>query len=874
MRRMAAIALAGGLLVAAPASALARLPSVRSGHRPGPKVLYEKPPRAPQLENASPWTAKPILVSGASAYRRGEFLYQDFIYDDHGAAGVRDPGDPFNPAVFLFSPKKGTVTYPTDPVFANNAADLVELRVKPVAGAIAFRVTVNTLKDASRTAFTIALGSSAVPRSWPHGAGVSSPAALFLTVHGGTAELRDAATNAVKTPAPTATVDRTRRQFDVRVPHAAWNPGNGVVRMAAGVGLWDPGAGSYLAPQPGSASTARPGGGAASGAALFNLAFRLDEPMPKISSPGAANTIVEGGVGVALDGTWWRERGQAEALRSGDVSHFAASVDFGKLAARRDDDSQVPKSGPMDRIFASHTSLGQGVDYSTTCFPSPPEGGCPGTLRGQLQPYSLYVPRKPVPARGWGITLLMHGLSANHNEFLASRNASEFGERGPGSVVAAPNGRGPDGFYTGIAEADVFEMWADVARHYRVDSNWAAPSGYSMGGIGTFRLSVRWPDLFGRAFPIVGYPDDSRDQLPSLRNLPIMFWNAGQDELVGLELSEPGRMAVQNAGVRYDQWLFNPAGHITLGNNDEFGPAADFLGRHRANPSPPHVTFVVDPGEDSASAHVVADHAYWLSGLRVRDRDAAPTGTIDARSRGFGVGDPPVKSLATRAGTLTGGSHGPLPYGSRRQDWGRAPRTRKANRLDVRASNVATATVDVRRAHVTCNVDVRITSDGPLRIRLARCGRIVSTGCLSRRSSIGPRNIGRIRLNRTRRRLLRLRVQPRRRTRRSFRYCVKRSRGRVVAVFSSRGRRGRARLVTSTARYHRMRRVGRGASVRRLARAFPHRVRIARGLYRARARSRRLFGTRRGRVRFVAVADRRLIARPKTLRRYLRRAGL
>jgi len=92
-------------------------------------------------------------------------------------------------------------------------------------------------------------------------------------------------------------------------------------------------------------------------------------------------------------------------------------------------------------------------------------------------------------------------------------------------------------------------------------------------------------------------------------------------------------------------------------------------------------------------------------------------------------------------------------------------------------------------------------------------------------------------------------------------------------VFSSRSRRARARLVTTTARYHRMRRVGRGSSSRRLAR-FPHRVRIARRLYRAGPRSRRIFGTRRGKVRFVAVADRRLIRKPKTLRRYLRLAGL
>ena len=850
----------------------ASLPSVSSGPRPGPDVLYAPPPAAPQLENAGPWSARPILVSGASAYRQGEFLYQDFLYDDYGAGGAKDPSDPFNNAEFLFSPKKGTVTYPTDPAFAGNGADLVELRVKPVSGATVFRVTLNSLKDPARTAFTIALGSSAVPVTWPHAAGVRSPAELFLTVHGTTAELREAG-GAVRSPAPTASVDLRRRQFDVRVPHAAWNPGASAVRMAAGVGLWNPGAGTYLVPSPGEASTTRPGGGAASGAALFNLAFRFDEPMPNISSPGVANTIVEGGAGVALDGTWWRERAQSEALASGDVSRFAATVDFGKLAANANDDSRVPSTGHFNRILASRFSFGQGVDHDKACGLVSPADPCEGRFRGQLQPYAVYVPSKPRPARGYGLTLLMHGLSANHNEFLGSRNASQFGDRGSGSIVVAPFGRAPDGFYEDFAEADVFEVWADVARNYQLDPQWAAISGYSMGGIGTFRLISRWPDLFARGFPIVGYPSGAENQLASLRHVPIMAWNAGQDELVSAALYEPGRLALEAAGVRYDMWVFNPAGHITLGNNDEYGPAAAFLGEHRVDRDPAHVSYVVDPPEDEPAANVVADHAYWLSRLRIRDRGAG-TGTIDAHSHAFGTGDPPRNDLEVGAGTLNGGSHGPLPYARRAREFGRVPATAKANRLDVRARNLASATVDVKRARLRCDVDVRIDSDRPITIALAGCGRSVSSGCLSRRSPIGARRIGRIRIGRTRSRLRRLRVQPRRRTRYTYRYCAKRSRGRVVAVFSSRTRRGRARLVTSTAPLHRTRRVGRGASARRFARAFPRRRRIGRGLYRLSPRSTRLVGVRRGKVRFVAVADRRLLRNRRALRRYRRRAGL
>ncbi|MCW2614802.1 MAG: putative penicillin acylase, partial [Frankiales bacterium] len=193
-----------------PSAAPTGLPTVQSGHRPGPDALYAPAPRAPQLENTGPWRAAPVLVSGAQSYRDGEWVYQDYLHDDHGATGVPDPGSPFGPGDHLYSPTAGTFTYPTDPVYAHNAADLVELRVKPLARETAFRITLNTMKDAARAGAVIALGDGPTV-AWPHGAGVSSPARLFLTWHGGTAELTDAATGRAL-PRPSLRVDRERRQ--------------------------------------------------------------------------------------------------------------------------------------------------------------------------------------------------------------------------------------------------------------------------------------------------------------------------------------------------------------------------------------------------------------------------------------------------------------------------------------------------------------------------------------------------------------------------------------------------------------------------------------------------------------------------------------
>src|SRR4051794_7280937 len=736
-RRAVGFALAVALGVAAPAWASGGLPEVSSGARPGPDLLYAPAAPAPQLENAAPWKAPPILISGAEAYRDGEFLYQDFLYDDHGATGTQDPNDPFNEVENMFSPKHGTLSYPTDPVYANNAADLVELRVKPLADATAFRVTLNTLKDPARVAFTIALGDSPEPHPWPHGANVSSPAQLFLTVHGTTAELLDAATGQAVAPAPTASVDTGRRQFDVRVPHAAWDPGTAVVRMAAGVGLWDAASGGYAQPGPAASATA-PGGRAPSGAALFNMAFRTNEQIPRIDFPGTANTIVEGHVGVMQDGSWWRERRQGDVLASGDVGELAAQVDFGKLAAGVDDASGVPTTGHIDRIYPSHFVFGQGEDYNAKCLTSgAPE--CTGRLVGQLQPYALYVPRKPLPTGGFGLVISMHGLSANYNEFLGSHEAEQLGERGTGSIFASPEGRGPDGSYESYAEADVFEMWADIARHYRLNPDLTDVTGYSMGGGGTYRLTWRWPDLWARAFPIVG-PPSSAASFKVYRNIPIMAWYAQTDELVGPEMSEQAFLNAQRAGIRYDHWIFTPGGHITVGNNDEFTPAAQFLGAHTVDRDPAHVTYLLDPSLDP-KAESPADHAYWLSGLKAR---GGGTATIDARSHAAGHGDPPALAPQVTAGTLNGGSHGPVPYQRRTLAWGDAPKEAVANRIDVDATNLAQVTIDAPRAGVGCDADVHVTTDGPLKVNLAGCdviaraakGTSIARTCLSRRAFV------------------------------------------------------------------------------------------------------------------------------------------
>src|SRR3954454_3066 len=707
--RWGLIAVTAALCAAAPAHAASLYDG--PGPRPGPDILYAPAAAAPQLTNAAPWKAEPILVSGATAYRQGEFLYQDFLYDDHGAAQAPDPADP-RAAGNLFSKPDGTYTYPTDPKYANDAADIVELRVRPLADATAFRLTLNTMKDPSLIGVSIAIGGNpAVALPFPHGANAKAPADMVLTVHPGSpAQLVSAASGTPITPAPTVTVDKDRRQIDIRIPHAAWDPGSSTVRLAAATGLWDSAANDYLTPLPTATST-QPGGSgpAATPTAFFNVAFRNNEPVPTIGD--VFNS--------AKSPAWWRDKQQGAALASGDISAFHADVDFGKLQSAANDDGGVPQTGPLDRILASRFETAQGADFSVSCTVD--DSNCPGPYVGRLQPYAVYVPKQPRPNSGYGLTLLLHPLSTNYNQFTGSRNQSEFGERGGGSVVITPEARGPDGSYGSYAAADVFEVWADVARHYKLDPDWTSIAGYSMGGFGTFKLAEQFPDLFARAQPTVGASTDD-DMIDALRNIPVLMWNGASDELVGPEMYVPTQQRLDGLGYRYELDVFAPGEHNSLAINDEFDKAAAFLGDATVDRNPSHVTFVAKPSLYLPKLDYVADHAYWLSGVAVRDA-AAGSGRIDVISHGFGASEPDPTGTASGAGTITGGNLLPeYPYTSQSKEWGPGPPGPLADVLDVSASNVRSVTVDAPRARVSCAARLMLETDGPLDVVLAGCG--------------------------------------------------------------------------------------------------------------------------------------------------------
>ena len=148
------------------------------------------------------------------------------------------------------------------------------------------------------------------------------------------------------------------------------------------------------------------------------------------------------------------------------------------------------------------------------------------------------------------------------------------------------------------------------------------------------------------------------------------------------------------------------------------------------------------------------------------------------------------------------------------------------------------------------------------------------TRCVARGLKIGPSSIGRLTLRATRDRVGRSLGPPARTARGVLRFCVTGG-GSVLAAFTPMGRVG---FAATTAKGHKRQGIGRGSTLRSLQRKHGKRLRrVLPGVYRVagtKTSQHAVFGVKKGRVNFVAIADTKLVRSTKALRTQLRRAAL
>jgi pimeloyl-ACP methyl ester carboxylesterase len=722
---------------------------VSGSPRPGPDALYGETPVPPQLENGPGWEADPLLVSGHDAYVDGEYLYQDFVYDDHGADTrsllSRTPSGA-EKMWGAFAQPTGDFHYPNDPErYAYNAADLLEFRARPTEEGVAYRITLNTMLDPEAAAVAIAIDTSGegtpddAITDWGYGLGdLGAPADHVLVTWGTGAELDGHPLDDDRVD-----VDLERNQIEVEVP---LDPGRDTWRHYCVTGLWDGGEGTFrrvdVAPD-----ETTPGGRkrGENVPPVFNVGFRFDEPtappsLDPTTLPGRLLGVATAGLQSIMGTGNWREHAQALALRNRDVSQFHADVDF-DLLREGETVSNVPETGYLSLLYPSRYDFGEGVDPANDL------------LEGRIQPYGAYVPHD-YDGEETALTVLLHSLGNCYTQYAVyTPNLLRELAGCHGSIVLMPQARGPGMWYRREGELDVFEAWRDLESRFNVDRDRVSLAGYSMGGYGTLVLAAQYPDLFSSGFSIVGpptedpiegatggmltlptritqdllggagggrflsifseRPEDARYVTDNLRHVPLLVWNGGLDVLVPILGPLSYARDLREHGYRHELDVFPTEGHLTLALRDRWDRACRFLEAGEVKHDPARVTYRHVPEFDHPDVGLVHDGAYWVDDIAITE--SAHTALVDATSLAGGYGEPV-------ADDFKGVGRAPNLYKQRGVRWKSPDETRPArNALDVTLEGVESVTFWVEDAGLDPSeeLSLEVDSDGPATVTLA-----------------------------------------------------------------------------------------------------------------------------------------------------------
>ena len=170
---------------------------------------------------------------------------------------------------------------------------------------------------------------------------------------------------------------------------------------------------------------------------------------------------------------------------------------------------------------------------------------------GTLQPYRFYVPAGYSPnkdiSKKWPLVVALHGMGGDENSFFNGYSNGEIKRiaEARGYLVACPKGRAPTSMYFGSAERDVLDVIQEIRREYAIDEDRIYLMGHSMGGYGTWSISVNHPDLFAAIAPIAG--GGTPPVMMKLRAISHLSWmviHGDKDPTVSVEES---RRMVKNA---------------------------------------------------------------------------------------------------------------------------------------------------------------------------------------------------------------------------------------------------------------------------------------------------------------------------------------
>jgi pimeloyl-ACP methyl ester carboxylesterase len=639
-------------------------------------------------------------TSGTSRMVPGALEYSDFLYDDHGARGINRSFP-----IAGLAPSDGTYEY-ASPAAKKNGADIFRVAIGLDADASYWRIDWTTLADPAIPVAEFAYDSvpGAGAATWPGLSSLKSPGidgAIVVSSQG--VWLLDSA--GAKTAVGTVTVDTAARSLVARIPRSdlpvsdAWT-----VRVASGQAT---AAGDGFAPvdqDHGSTGVTPP---------VFNVGFRGYNQEPQKDN-------------------YWMEDAQAQALTLGDVSPFAATVDWAGLAAGTQTPEPMP-TGYLNRWYVSSITVGDGQGVVADTGQGTGDGN--PNFYGPVQPYAVYVPSGYDGSTPTKLTWILHSLSEQHNQYgaLAPTFVKQSCED-RNSICATTLGRAPDMWYFNEAELDFWEVWNRLATSFNLDPDKTVLSGYSMGGWGTYKLGLANPDLFSQAVVLAGPPGcglrvvqgigggtgaactsdgNSTPFLENARWLPYYIAHGTDDELVPVSSVVEQVNEFRKTGNRFRFELYPGMDHLAYGAADHFASAAQHMGDGTRTTSPDRVVLRWYPHLNRPEWGMTETGAYWITDPVAANNAPGATARIEAVSKAR-----PFNDVLPQFGPATDIPTDPVPAVVTEQTWMLLDPPEARPTITLNLTNVTHLVVDVLGAGFTPGQTgtITIVSDQPAQV--------------------------------------------------------------------------------------------------------------------------------------------------------------
>lgn len=190
-----------------------------------------------------------------------------------------------------------------------------------------------------------------------------------------------------------------------------------------------------------------------------------------------------------------------------------------------------------------------------------------------VQFYKLLLPANLTAGKKYPVIVDLHGTGNPYSlAFFAPVSGKTIGteeitENTLSAFVMQPWGRG-NARYRGKAGTDIYDALTDLSRHFDIDTSRRYLTGFSMGGFGTWRHSVQWPERWTAVAVAAGRGDTvpPQEQMQKLKYLPVMIWHGNKDGAVSVNYAYSMEKALKSVGNRPLMHIVPDRGHQILAN--------------------------------------------------------------------------------------------------------------------------------------------------------------------------------------------------------------------------------------------------------------------------------------------------------------------